>query len=308
MKITKITAGILSAAMAISLCACGKTFADDTPVLTMGDEVITKADYDEFIAYYTSTGLDFETAKEYAAQYAEHILSVEALFAAEGLSYTDEDLADYKAQKDEVIENWGGEEAYNEQLDSLGITDAFFDRMLNSDHALEKIFAGDVSDDMVKQNFEENYLHAKHILLSTMDTSTYESYDDEKIAEQKALADELLARAQGGEDFDAMVAEYSEDPGSISQPDGYYFTAGDMVPEFEDTTRSLGMNEIGICESTYGYHIIKRLPLDDDESALTTVRQQLMQTAVSEKLPELLEQYGLSLETDQSVIDSIKEK
>ena len=309
MKITKITAGILSAAMAVTLCACGEKIADDAPALTMGNSVITKAEFEEFVSYYTTgVGFDAESAKEYALEYAEHILSVEALFEAEGLSYTDEDLAKQKEEKEKLIENWGGEESYNQQLENFGITDAFFDKMLNADYALEKIFADYVSDEQVKQNYEENYLHAKHILLATMDTSIQEPYDDAKIAEQKALADELLARAQGGEDFDAMVAEYSEDPGSQAQPEGYYFTAGEMVAEFEDTTRSLGMGEIGMCESTYGYHIIKRLPLDDNEEALASIRQQLMQSVVNEQLPTLLEEYGLTLETDQKVIDSISDK
>ena len=308
MKITKITAGILSAAMALTLCACGSKVADDAAAVTVGDAVMTKADFESYVKGYTMNGLDLESAKEYAIEDVTNVLNAEALFAAEGLSYTDEDLVEQKAAKDEIIANLGGEDGYNDYLDSMEVTDEFIDRMLNANYALEKIFADDASDDAVRQNFEENYLRAKHILLATMDTATQESYDDAKIAEQKALADELLARAQGGEDFDAMVAEYSEDPGSATNPDGYYFTAGQMVPEFEDTTRSLGMDEIGICESTYGYHIIKRLPLEDDEASLASIRQQLLQTAANEKMPALLEQYGLTVETDQTVIDSIKDE
>lgn len=309
MKITKFTAGILLAAMAVSLCACGsgEQANDDAVAITVGDAVMTKADLESYIYGYTVNGVDFETAKEYAIEDVTNMLSAEAIFAAEGLSYTDDELAAQKAGKDAVIENFGGKDGYNEYLDSMNISDEFIDRMLNANYAQEKIFADDVSDDAVRQEFEETYLRAKHILLATMDTSTQTPYDDEKIAEQKKLADELLARAQGGEDFDAMVAEYSEDPGSATNPDGYYFTAGQMVPEFEDTTRSLGMNEIGMCESTYGYHIIKRLPLEDDENALNTIRQQLLQTTITEKMPSRLEQHGLTVETNQAVIDSIKE-
>ena len=268
---------------------------------------MTKADMESYIKGYTTNGLDLETAKEYAVEDVTRMLSAEALFAAEGLSYTDEELAKQKEAKDAVIANFGGEDGYNDYLDSMGVTDEFIDRMLNSAYAEEKIFADEISDDAVRQNYEDNYLHAKHILLATMDTSTQEKYDDTKIAEQTALSKELLARAQSGEDFDALVSEYSEDPGSISQPDGYYFTSGEMVSEFEDMTRSLGMNEIGICESTYGYHIIKRLPLEDNEETLDSIRQKILQTVITEKMSEKIEQYGLKVETNQSVIDSIKE-
>ena len=309
MKTTKITAAVLSAAMALTLAACssGEPASDETIAVSVGDAVITKTELESYINGYTTNGLDIETAKEYAIEDVTNILSAEALFEAEGLSYTDEDLAEQKEGKDAVIANFGGEDGYNEYLDSMGITDELIDRMLNSNYAQEKIFADEVSDDAIRQSFEENYLRAKHILLATMDTATQESYDDAKIAEQKALSDELLKRAQGGEDFDAMVAEYSEDPGSVTNPDGYYFTAGQMVPEFEDTTRSLGMNEIGICESTYGYHIIQRLPLEDDEAAFNSIRQELLQTAVTEKMPELLEQHGLKVDVNQAVVDSITE-
>ena len=308
MKTTKITASVLSAALALTLCSCGGgQVSDDEIAISVGSAVMTKGDLATDIRGYMANGIDFETAKEYAIGDATNILNVEALFEAEGLSYTDEDFAKMKENKDAMIASLGGEDGYKDYLDSLGVTEEFLDRILNANYAQEKIFADEVSDDALKQNYEENYLRAKHILLATMDTSTQEKYDDAKIAEQKALADELLKRAQGGEDFDALVSEYSEDPGSAANPDGYYFTAGEMVPEFEDTTRALGMNEIGICESTYGYHIIKRLPLEDNEETLSSIRQQLLQTAVTEKMPEKLEQYGLTVEVNQSVIDSIKE-
>ena len=309
MKVTKITAGILSAAMTLTLCACGgEKVPDDTVAISVGDAVMTKGELTSYINGYMVNGLDFETAKEYAIEDVKEILSAEALFAAEGLSYTDEDLAKQQEGKEALIENFGGEDGYKDYLDNMGFNDELFNRMMNANYAQEKILADEVSDEAVRQNYEDNYLHAKHILVSTMDTATQEAYDDAKKAEQKALADELLARAQGGEDFDALVSEYSEDPGSTAQPDGYYFTAGEMVSEFEDTTRSLGMNEIGICESTYGYHIIKRLPLEDNEETFATIRQQLLQTAITEKIPELLEQYGLTVNVGQAVVDSIKIK
>ena len=131
-------------------------------------------------------------------------------------------------------------------------------------------------------------------------------YDDATVAQQKALADSLLTLALEGENFDMLVEQYSQDPGSIAQPDGYYFTAGEMVPEFENTTRSLGMNEIGMCESVYGYHIIKRLPLDDSAVDYSDIYSRVLQDDLTNKLPALLEQYGLNVTVNQAIIDSIK--
>ena len=46
---------------------------------------------------------------------------------------------------------------------------------------------------------------------------------------------------------------------------GYEFGTGEMVEEFENASTALEENGISeIVESNYGYHIIKRLPLDDE--------------------------------------------
>ena len=45
---------------------------------------------------------------------------------------------------------------------------------------------------------------------------------------------------------------------------GYYFTYGTMVEPFEKASYELELDEISeIVESQFGYHIIKRYPMDD---------------------------------------------
>ena len=96
----------------------------------------------------------------------------------------------------------------------------------------------------------------KHILISTEATETEEGAEP---VDKKALAEEVLAKAQNGEDFDALIAEFNEDPGATEA--GYTFTKGTMVPEFEDAAFALKIGEMsGLVETQYGYHIIKRIP------------------------------------------------
>ena len=113
--------------------------------------------------------------------------------------------------------------------------------------------------------------------------------------------DALLEKAQAGEDFNALMEEYNEDPGEPEE--GYYFPTGVMVQEFEDASFALQDGEISdILETSYGYHIIKctdyfhvdnqvddinQVPKDIKKYVSNVVKTQAASTAYS----EWLEQY-----------------
>ena len=91
------------------------------------------------------------------------------------------------------------------------------------------------------------------------------------LEEAKKLAYELLDRARKGEDFAALVKQYTDDafPGIYSMsnngltPAPGEFARTRMVPAFGDTGFPLKVGEIGIADhdpskSPYGYHIVKR--------------------------------------------------
>lgn len=108
-----------------------------------------------------------------------------------------------------------------------------------------------------KEQFMSEYWRAKHVLIKTENMT-----DDEKL-EARAKAEDILNQAQNGADFDTLVAEYSEDPGSSTNPNGYVFTTGTMVQEFEDGTKNTPIGGFALVESPYGYHVIQRLALDE---------------------------------------------
>ena len=112
----------------------------------------------------------------------------------------------------------------------------------------------------------------QHILVSFGD-----KIPGKKIArtesEARELAGQLLERARKGEDFDALVKQYTDDqhPGIYAmfnrgmRPQGRdEYPREGMVPCFGDLSFSLAPGGIGMCEldatrSPYGWHIIKRL-------------------------------------------------
>lgn len=75
----------------------------------------------------------------------------------------------------------------------------------------------------------------------------------------KAEAQKLMARAKKGEDFAALAAANSKDPGSAAQGgDLSYFGKGRMVPEFENAAFGASVGDVvGPVETQFGFHIIK---------------------------------------------------
>ncbi len=86
------------------------------------------------------------------------------------------------------------------------------------------------------------------------------------------LAQDLLNRAQKGEDFDQLVKEFSDDPfpavytmaNTGITPESNEISRESIVQAFGDLSFQLQVGEIGITKydsqtSPYGYHIIKRL-------------------------------------------------
>ncbi len=164
------------------------------------------------------------------------------------------------SMKQEAIDSLGGEEGFQEQLNNIGMSETMFDNRLYCSYIygrLNEVLFGDGGQyqtplDQISTYMQENYLRAKHVLIS----------DETENAE--AIAQEVAQRAQAGESFDGLIMEYGEDPGMISQPEGYAFKEGDMVDEFYQGTAALA--EGGISDpirSDFGWHIIQRLPFDE---------------------------------------------
>ena len=98
--------------------------------------------------------------------------------------------------------------------------------------------------------YEDTFMAAKHILIS-----------------DKKTASSVLSKIKNGADFDKLMAEYTEDTGLETNPDGYVFTSGEMIAEFENAVKGLEVGKVSnLVETVYGYHIIKRIELPAFES------------------------------------------
>jgi peptidyl-prolyl cis-trans isomerase D len=115
-----------------------------------------------------------------------------------------------------------------------------------------------VTEEGLRQHYDqiaaERYVtaerrHARHILV--------ESGSDDAAA--RARAEALAERARGGEDFAALAAQNSDDPGSKGQGgDLGWATRDSFVAPFADAMFTMAAGEIrGPVKTQFGYHLIK---------------------------------------------------
>jgi len=118
---------------------------------------------------------------------------------------------------------------------------------------------------------EPDVVVVQHLLIGFKKTVRGKKLDRTK-KEAQALAEELLERARAGEDFDALVKEYTDDqyPGIHRLTNrGVPLMAGaqardKMVPNFGYVSFGLEVGEVGLAKyhpgnSPFGWHVIKRI-------------------------------------------------
>lgn len=224
-------------------------------------------------------------------------------FAAEkGVTVSDELLTELDNSIKQAKESLG-EEEFKKSLEAQYFSSEEEYRAFMQDILLQQQVLIDVYGEDILNNVKENYVHVQHILIpfeteqaASESTSGSESTAADHGAEL-AKAEEVLEKAKNGDDFAALMTEYSQDPGQPEE--GYTFTKGYMVQEFEDASYALKEGEISdIVETSYGYHIIKRLPIDEEnikENLLQYVDSNMdtvLSADLQPKLDALDVQYG----------------
>ena len=107
---------------------------------------------------------------------------------------------------------------------------------------------------------EPKQIRAKHILIMHEESERKPANIKRSRGEAKALAEQALAKIRAGADFDAMVDEYSDEPGAKERHgDLERFGRRTMVKAFEDAAFRLKVGEVSdVVETPFGFHIIKR--------------------------------------------------
>lgn len=258
-----------------------------------------------------------EVAKDRALESALYNAAYIKIYEKSGHTISDSDKEVIKSQKEQMVKQYDSQEenGYKNFLKENNITDSIVDAMYNSMYCSEILYndfslTASATDEEINNFYKEHYDQyfaqdegkwcAKHVLILTQDSQTREPYPDDKKAEAKSKADDIYKRALAGENFDALISQYNEDPGMASSPDGYVFGAGEMVEEFEKCVDSLDFNKIGFTETSYGYHIIKRLPLNANSYA-SQIKSAILMEKFNDYIDAKIAEYGITIEETEGM-------
>jgi len=140
---------------------------------------------------------------------------------------------------------------------------------------MNKINSGDltppvspvVSAEILAREPVANTATVKHILISWSDLSeNFQGHLDPRAAKRSKACVEaevrsLLKQLQAGVDFDTVMKASSEDTSSAASGRAFTVTPdAQLVIEFRQLSLRLNTGEVGVCQSDYGFHIIKRFP------------------------------------------------
>lgn len=117
-----------------------------------------------------------------------------------------------------------------------------------------------VSADILAREPVANNAQIKHILISWGEDARDERGKARTKQQAEALVTSLVTQIKAGADFDMLMKQHSEDPGSASSARAYPVSPdAQLVIEFKQLGLRLNVGEVGVVQSEFGFHIMKRI-------------------------------------------------
>ncbi|MBS5702633.1 MAG: peptidylprolyl isomerase [Butyricicoccus pullicaecorum] len=294
-----MTAVCLGATMQLGLPSVAyavKEAADAPVMMTVNGQDVRKGEYAQFFSY-TKTQMESmygvgpylwsmqEGAEQALVASADQACMVARIakeqFDKLGLRLGTDKAWEYKnfqKQIGEVAAAQGTD--FKGYLEMLGLTEGGFRNLIARDYymeALQDYYFGEggekaPAEDEIRDTFNDSYFRVKHILIKNTDENG-DKLTGDALAAKEATLKEVQDKLAAGEDFDALMEQYGEDPGMKSSPEGYLIDQDGatldgsyMVSEFTEGATALAIDEVSApVESSFGWHIIKRVPATEED-------------------------------------------
>jgi len=239
---------------------------------------ISQADYDKQVKMVQDSmieqGLDPKSADGKASldqmrvDILNQLIDVELMRQAaksEGITVSD---ADVNQRMEQIKKDAGGQDAFNKSLRDAKITEQDFRNLIVRDQMIyERLY--DKITKALPTTAEQ--VRSRHILLNT-----------------EKEANDVKARLGKGEDFAALAKELSQDTQTKDNGgDLGFYPRGVLDPAFENLIFQLKVNEIGIVQTDFGYHIVQVTAHETDRPLSPEVLQMLGEQMVNRYLDDV---------------------
>ena len=289
-KVLKICAFLLVAVMlCASLASCSasrpiKSSKEDLTVVgTVGDFSVLYEEFRHVVMNYKlilenehGKGIwdDPETAELYRSELEERVYqnitvnyAVLSLCAEVGISPENEIIQEaVQGYVDDTVSECGGRKAYKTALEEYYLTDSLFRFQIATDYCqneLYYVYTSDLglieTDDNVIYDYimADNFVRTIHVYI--------QNDEGDDVAANRSAAESVRERILGGESINKIIGSSVNEDFSLTTTDGYYFTHGEMIEEYERAAFALEVGGISEVVETYsGFYVIKRLPLEAD--------------------------------------------
>ena len=293
MKSGKIVVSLFAAVACLALAACGseKPAVPADAVAVVGDETITKTEFDRLIAqarksyqqqkrpFPKAGSQEYQALRGQAMQFLVQRAQFEQKAEEFDIEVSDKDVDNRLAQlKKQYFKN--DKKKYEEQLEKQGLTEEQVKDDIRAQLIQEKIYAevtkgAKVSDKEIGASYKKN--KSQYVQPATRTVRHI-------LVKKKGLADQLHQQLQNGGNFAQLAKQHSQDPSSKSQGGRLTISRGQTVPPFDRAAFSMVNRAISKpIKTQYGWHIIQ--PLSGIKKSKTTplkqvkdaIRQQLLQ-------------------------------
>ena len=219
---------------------------------------------------YADGGTYAEKLKEIVDFNVKVNLVCMSLFEKMGLKVSSEEKSEIDTAINDLLASYGSKSELNSMLANFGINVNILKDIYNIDLKASKVYealyteggARAIDDEALDKFYKENYSRIDIIfiydsfeykkdengnLIFNQATNTYEKTDlnDEQTAKKKVLAEDVLKKAQSGEDFGELKKQYNEYPDGSKYELGYFISANDIASYDSDIYLAVSQMKIG---------------------------------------------------------------